>query len=272
MTLLFDRAYRLRFGKIGEQGKEITSLRVAFQIEKSNDSGANTASISVWNLSPESISLLQQDDIQVNLECGYGSTIGLVFSGNDILLNVRRSLPDVITEIRSQDGGEQLRTQVVSLGFEPGALFQDVVRSLISQFQNLTISDVDMAKLSQDGLPQGLIATGKAQKFLDDLLKSKGYEWSVQDGEIRVVEDTAVTDDSAVLLNYKTGLVGSPTKTKDGVNVTCLLNPRIRPYRLLQLESNETPGVSGVYKVDKVTHRGDSWGKDWYTTAECRAR
>lgn len=272
MSLLFDRRYRLRFGQPNGDKREVNNLRIVFDVERSSDSGANTGTIQVWNLSDKSISELQRPGCNVTLEAGYGTEIGMIFSGNDLKLLVRRALPNVIVEIRAQDGGEQLRTQVVNASFEPGTILRNVVESLIGAFKDIVKNPQDLLSLESLTLPKGFNATGKVKQLLDEMLGSRGFQWSVQDNEIRIVADDSLADTGAAIkLTAETGLVGSPTRTEDGANVLALLNARIRPYRELRIESS-LASVTGSYKVDKVRHRGDSWGRDWYTMAECRAR
>ena len=271
MGALFGRKYRLRFGQPGGTSREVNGLRVAFSIEKDSDSGANVGTIQVWNLAKESVVELEQKGCLVTLEAGYQEGgIGMIFSGNDILLNQRRELPDVITEIRAHDGGKQLRTQVAAIGFEPGAAIKDVVSQLIGKFNDITKSEIDLEKLDLGSFSQGFVATGKVKTLLDDILKSRGYQWSIQDNEVRVVEDSATSQEMMFVVSAASGLIGSPIKTKTedryGITFTSLLNAGLRPYRQAKLES-ET--VSGIYKIDKVSHRGDSWSGDWYSIVEC---
>jgi hypothetical protein len=270
MGNLFNRKYRIRFGQSGSPGREINGLRIAFNVERDSDSGANSATIEIWNLAKESVVELERKDCVVTLEAGYGTDIGMVFKGNDILLNQRRELPDVITEIRAGDGGKQIRTQVASIGFEPGALIKDVIKSLVDTFNDVTKSNIDINKLDLGKFSQGFVANGRTKKLLDDILKPRGYQWSIQDGEVRIIQETATSDEMMFVISAKSGLIGSPTKTKNeektGLNFTTLLNAGLRPYRRVKLESEN---VTGIYKIDKVVHRGDSWSGDWITLVEC---
>lgn len=270
MADLFNRTYRLRFGQPGAPGREIRNLRVAFTVEKSSDSGANSAVIQVWNLAKESVSELERPGCTVSLEAGYQTKFGMVFKGNDLLVNQRRELPDVITEIRSSDGGTQLRLQTVAIGFEPGAAIKDVVSQIVKSFTDVTTSGLDLEKVELGKFSQGLVATGPAKKILDDILTPRGFQWSIQDGEVRIVAEESTSQDTMFVVSAKSGLIGSPMRTrtedKNGITFTALLNSGFRPYRKVKLESEN---ITGIYKIDKVSHRGDSWSGDWYSIVEC---
>jgi hypothetical protein len=270
MSSLFNRQYRLRFGQVGSTGREIRKLRIAFSIERDSGSGANSGTIQIWNLAKESVSELERPGCQVFLEAGYDSKIGVVFKGNDLLLNQRRDLPDVVTEIRASDGGVQLRQQTIAIGFEPGSAVKDVVQQLINSFQDVTRSTIDIQKVDLGKFSQGFVATGPVKKILDDILIPRGYQWSIQDGEVRVIEESKTAQDTMIVVSPTSGLIGSPMRTrteeKSGVQFTSLLSSAFRPYRKVKLESDF---ITGIYKIDKVTHRGDSWSGDWYSIVEC---
>ena len=98
------------------------------------------------------------------------------------------------------------------------------------------------------------------------------------------------------LLNERTGLVGTPEMSIDGLKVTSLLRPEIRLDTTLEIENdsifydesygsqkkednkkkttqkqNDTFDVDGVYKVISLTHKGDTYGKAWYSEMNCVA-
>ena len=87
------------------------------------------------------------------------------------------------------------------------------------------------------------------------------------------------------MLNSRTGLVGMPAQTFNGIEARCLLNPEIKPSTLIQIDESSiqrqaiSPNYSagarnfnmpsidadGIYKIYEVTHHGDTRGTDWYT-------
>ena len=52
---------------------------------------------------------------------------------------------------------------------------------------------------------------------------------------------------------------------RTGIEVTSLLNAGIRPGRRIQVLSKY---LDAVYKVEKVTHAGDTHGGEWYSQVE----
>ena len=84
----------------------------------------------------------------------------------------------------------------------------------------------------------------------------------------------------------KTGLLGFPTKTENGVEFVSLLNNKIRPGRAVKLESKQFQGLRGqdqntnqvasqalegsgaIVKVKKATFEGDTHEGSWKVTVE----
>ncbi len=91
------------------------------------------------------------------------------------------------------------------------------------------------------------------------------------------------------VLNSRTGMIGMPIQTIDGIQVTCLLNPKIVPGSRIQIDQASVqqakfdPSYTGVvnnsmipataddgfYKVLMVNHTGDTRGTPWYTNCLC---
>ena len=70
---LFKRNAQLLIGKIGEVGRLLEGVRISFEIEMTDNRTTNTAKIDVYNLSQETIGLLEQKDASCILKIGYGS-------------------------------------------------------------------------------------------------------------------------------------------------------------------------------------------------------
>jgi len=92
----------------------------------------------------------------------------------------------------------------------------------------------------------------------------------------------------AVVINAKTGMIGTPAQTNEGINAKTLLNPLIRVGGRVKLNNadiadykinlaqplspaNIPPSkrADGTYYVLVIEHSGDTRGIDWYTTLVC---
>lgn len=280
MAEQFGRIVEVLIGPRGQNGKLFRDLRVAFRIEKSLESNPNQATISIYNLSESSRSLVEQDGAVIQLKAGYGENTKLLYLGDIARTTTKRSGGDIVTEIEAGDGEFAYQNATANVSLGPGAKYSQVF-SAIGDRLGLSTGSVKITN-PNDQFQQGYAYSGMARDALDILTEKQGLEWNIQDGQLQVLPAEATTDDTVVLLNPGSGLVGSPFKTKilrpdlarvgkgkeeAGVNITSLLNPEIRPGRRIKVESQF---VNGVFKVERVTHSGDTHGNQFYSEVEAR--
>ena len=85
----------------------------------------------------------------------------------------------------------------------------------------------------------------------------------------------------AVRLSPQTGLVNYPERLFDQEGefeealekelewkITSLLNPRLQPGSLVELDSQQ---AKGLFQVETVRHYGDTRGRDFYSEIEVKA-
>jgi hypothetical protein len=265
---MFGRRAVLRMGTV-----EVDGLRVTFRIARDKKPEPNQGEISVWNLSRETRAKLADQKVPIEFQAGYGKDISQVFFGDipaDGISTVRDG-PDWVTTFRAGDGGKAYRTARIQEAFGKGTKLADVLKKAAKQMgvglgnalSKLADGDLSGAVTEMFG---GVVLSGPVPRELDRLLRSYGYEWSIQDGQLQVIEQDGHTDDEAVLLRPDTGLIGSPEPGKDGfTKVRSLLQPQILPGRRVKLE---TSNLDGFFVVAKVTHTGDTHGPDWYSECE----
>lgn len=275
MTQLLGRKYRLTFGKPGAKGKAVTGLDVNFTVEKTTEFKPNTATITVYNLSKENRAALEESDIQITLEAGYEGQFGIIFLGNDLIVQTRKIGVDYETTIRSRDGGKEISDTPINLEIPGGEFLEDSVREVVKVWDKTLGREVELKKLPKKKAKKSKAISKPVAEVLNLLLEPEGFEWSIQDGEFRVVEKTKGSDETVFVLGPTSGLIGSPERTKfrlpgdktdtEGISFTCLLNPQVTPLRRVKLEGLS---VKGIYKITRVRYVGDLKGNDWYCHAE----
>jgi hypothetical protein len=114
-------------------------------------------------------------------------------------------------------------------------------------------------------LSQGVVLSGSARDALDSLCRSIGAEWFIRDGALQVTTAGGSTGEPAVVFSSATGnLIGSPSKTKEGCEVTGLISPTLRPGKPFSVVSES---ITGLYTADSVAFDGDSgWETPFYVT------
>ena len=287
MAQLFQRESKVQVGRLlvhsqlsVVDGKSVRQgLDVVFQVERSLQRSANTAKFDIYNLNPEHRAGLQQLDKtnEVSVEAGYAGSIGEIFRGKLSEARSMKNGPDWITSIESGDGEIALRSARINQSFPPGTTVETVMSTLIKKLgvgKGNALKQIardfiaDGQKLGREFI-EGTVVSGSVSDQMTSLLDSMGLEWSVQNGNLQVLEKGAALDRTAVVLNKSTGLVGSPEVGSDGVlKCTSLLQAEIYPGRKIKVESRSVPG--SLFVVGKAKYTGDTSGQPWYVEVEAK--
>jgi hypothetical protein len=131
---------------------------------------------------------------------------------------------------------------------------------------------------------------GMTRDHLRNLAEQQGCEWSIEDGKLNFVKLSSFLPGEAVVLNAASGLIGTPTQTTGGIEITSLLNAQIKAGGQVKIDNaslttqtirqqiaGQTPQLvagtdkDGSYKALCVEHTGDTRGLEWYTKMICLA-
>jgi len=255
---------------------ELTDLRMAFNIKKTNKAAKNEMVLEIYNLSKDTRSSLEETDVQIIVQAGYGDFPETIFVGDIISVIHPRRGPDIITNIECGDGSKVLKDTLISESFTPGTSVKEVVDKLAKSF---SIPIKELTSGLEDQFTNGVSLVGLAKDALDKLGDSFNFDWSIQDNEMQVLLKPDVSIDTEILLKPDTGLLGIPEKlfsntTKlpddpnnkpEGVKAKALLQPKFRPGRKVRIESDL---ITGSYKIETIVHRGDTHGSEWISQFE----
>lgn len=271
--VLFDRRVRLTVGNV-----VIEKLHVSFSVRKSTAKEPNVAEIRVYNLAETTRGRLKEKGLGLQLEAGYASELGVLFKGDVRTVDHTKEKADWVTLIRCGDGERAYRYAKSFESFRPGSNLKDVASRLADSMG--TGRGNMLEKLSQalrGGIQQfanGFTANGSAQKALDSILTTAGYEWSIQDGAIQVRLPGASAGGTVPLLNSDTGLVGSPehgSPDKAGKVSTVKARSLLRNvYICGQAVQLDARNIKGPHLITALEHTGDTHGGEWYTNLELR--
>lgn len=273
MSQLFQRSVRVIVGSLLIEG-----LRVQFHVKKTTTKEPNTSDLTVYNLSEDHRSVLQNRGTSLLIEAGYVGSTSLLFSGESRYISHTHEGPDWVSKIECGDGERAYRWARVSESFRPGTRLADAFRK-VAEATELDVRDAVAtveSLLPAEQFSRGYQAHGRATEHLDALLRGRGLEWSIQDGQLQVLAE-GTAKNTAVLLSPTTGLVGSPAfsspehgsksgkKKAQVLKVRSLLQPSIRPGGTIRVES---ASIQGQFRVQSVTHSGDTHGGDWYSDVD----
>ena len=279
----FDRQYRLSAGKAGGTGFEIGEpagpqnmpLHISFGIERTDLESQNTATVTVWNLSPAHIQALNEEDCVVVLKAGYGSTMPLIFTGVVTRVETQLDGADMATEIELVDTRVELRDTYVSLSYTGTINAKKVIEDTAGQM-GVTVSYSYNAEAELVDIPNGYSYIGQAKNVLSKMCDCCGLSWSIQNGVLQIKKPGDTMLREVFLLSPDTGLVGIPKKItvskedsskkgESGWEVEYLMNAAINIDDYVRLESKH---VTGYFRVSKVKIEGDNFGSNWTCVAE----
>ena len=249
-------------------GTKQFKTRIAFEIKKDDESDPNKAKISIYNLSADSRSYLENTDEQMRLEAGYQGDIGIIFWGDiaDKGVKHERKGGDIITTLQCGDGLTELQSAHIECSFKEGSTCQQIVDEALAKIGlHIAVKSGDLSKQYVNGKS----FSGTVKKLLDQITKYCGLTWNTQNNSVQIYPSDGSATQYAVLLNAGTGLIGMPSKTENGIMARSLLNYRLNPGGRFKLETKDGMKTgSGEYKIVSVKHVGDTQEGDYYTEVE----
>lgn len=263
--------FRSTFTDIIEIGdvNERFGMRITFKITKTLKKEPNTSEITITNLSPQRRASLQRKGVKVLLEAGYKATgVTQYFSGDVRTVDHVREGSDWTTKLKLGDGERAWKFARINESFAPGTRSADVLKRL-AEAMGIDAGNVSKEALGVNStLDQGFSAVGSASAAMDQFVKSLRKTWSVQDGQLQILDKKQTLDAPVPEISSSSGLVGSPemgSPAKKGepalVKIKALLTP-VKPGGRIRLRSER---YDGFLKVHSVTFAGDTHGGEWYS-------
>ncbi len=270
-------------------GLDLSQFRIKFVVKRSDTMTPNVADIRVYNLSEETASLIKKEFTKVTLQAGYESNYGVIFQGNikQVIIG-RESATDTFIDIVAGDGDRAYNFAVVNITLAKGSTQRDQVNASINAMAPKGVTAGHLGEVTPQQLPRGKVMFGNARNYLRDVSQTDQSSWSIQDEKVTFVAKKAYLPGERVVLTSKTGMIGTPQQTNEGVNVKCLLNPNIKIASRVEIDNKSiqrfkinlsvpnSPAnipapltADGVYYVLVAEHTGDNRGIDWYTSLIC---
>lgn len=302
--LQYLRKVRCRFPggfTVNPGGINKHEMKIAFSIEKTISSTANLAEIEIWNLAEGHRNAVGKELDEIELEAGYmppasfgglgilqftrnlggflslgsgfvsGGNVGLLFKGAIRDVEHRREGPDIVTKISCGDGDKALRKAKTSKSFPKGTPVQTVVEELYSQMakEGMRRGEWKFPDKMEPNFKRPYATCGSCTSEMDVLGRGKKFYWSSQNEVMEIIPSDGYIG-QMVVLNSRSGLIDCPAITDNGVRVSALLNPEIRPNRRVKVESEvlEMNAANGVYRVGSCTFQGDNRDGDFRVDIE----
>lgn len=250
----------------------VENHKIKFEVRKNIIADKNSMRVDIYNLNDNERNKIASNFTGLlRLQAGYLYNTGLVEIGQGSISNVinTNKRPDSITTVYCKDGFKAVRDNYVSLSFSESTPLNAVIGAIASKL-NIPVknSNYDKNKV----LKGGFAYLGNVSEVLDQLGAEHKFNWSIQNGQLQILEQDKGNNKQNIFLSPSTGLIDDPEeiiatkklkkRIKNEYNVVSLLQPQLEAGDLIQIESKS---LTGTFIVNELTHHGDTRGDEWYT-------
>ncbi|MFW7187960.1 phage protein [Lysinibacillus sp. BNK-21] len=260
-------------------GREITDpLTIKFSVPFGDNDKVDTIDIQVYNLKDETINSISANKVAI-LSAGYVDDHGVIFSGTLKKKETKWEGLDKITTFKCIDCTLDYTRGVIKRTYARNTPASLILREL-ARDAGLAIGDID---LPVDFIYRsGKALNGKIKFLVSEIAKDCKAKLHINKGRM-YVRDRAKGDKVGLDISKETGLIDEPeeieeevkdekkSKSKNpkkklkGYKIKMLLNHKITTDVIIKLTSRK---VSGVFRVSKGEHKGDTSGTEYYTECE----
>lgn len=274
-----------------DAGIDLSDLHIRFVVKNATAQSLKQATITIYNLSANTANQIQNEFTRIELSAGYGDEVALIFKGEiAIVRNGRLNAADTFVEIIAQDGDAAYNYSVSNRALAKGWTPDQMYGALLQDLSGFGITAGYKPDFTGESASRGMACYGMTRDYLRNLAEQQGCEWGIEDGKLNFIPITGFAPGEAFVLNAASGLIGTPTQTTGGIEITSLLNARIKAGGQVHIDNaslttqtvrqqiaGETPQLvagtdkDGAYKALLVAHVGDTRGPEWYTKMICVA-
>jgi hypothetical protein len=283
------RSCKLIVASSSGSGLDLSGLHIQFKVKKSDAQTPNTAEIRIFNISETTVAQIRREFSRVVIQGGYESNFGVIFDGNIKQVRFgRENGVDTYIDIAAGDGDDAYNFAVVNTTLAAGATQRDQINASSGAMAGKGVKQGYIGDTGDTKLPRGKVMYGMARDYMRQSSEASDTSWSIQDGKLQFIPNTGSLPNQAVVLNSKTGLVGTPEQTNDGIKARCLMNPMLKIGGKVKInekdvaeakladtskdaQANKPADIAsdGFYRLLVVEHTGDTRGNDWYSDLIC---
>ena len=256
----WQRNYILSIQTSGSNWVDITlPFTMNFRISRNTNASANTARISILNLSKDTRLKIYKDkytfDIYkgIELRAGYGDskeTLPIIFKGNIKQAYSQRNGVDYQTDIECYDGGFAFLNGYTSKSFASGTSDRQILYSLV---KDLPAIDMGVIGNFEGSLPRGNAMEGATTDLIKSVSKSNFF---IDNEKAYCLQDEECYRGNITEISSASGLMGSPLREETMLTLEMMVEPRLQIGQHIHLTSQTESLFNGNYKVIGVEHNG----------------
>lgn len=257
-----------RVVKITSGGLTLTNdLDIEFDVPFDDDTEANEAEITVYNLTKSTIEKLKANE-EISITAGYGTDTGVIFVGVISMVKTRWKGQDKVTTIKAIDDVKLKERDVDSISFNAGVNASYILKTLVGKLK----LPIAVFKTRRDHTyTEAVTVSGGLMSAIKQYAEVCGVSAYINKRKVYVRHLTD-GDNLGFTVNVDTGLLESPeefteeiknedyTETVKGVSFKMLLEHRITTAGIITLKSRD---LNGKYRVREGRHVCNE--SDFYT-------
>lgn len=185
-----------------------------------------------------------------------------LFSGDITECSVAQP-PDIVLTLKAKTG-QYSKGLVLSRSMGASTPLSTIARAVADSLK------LDLVFEARDRNVANYAFTGGALKEVDKLGEAGGVNAFVDDGRLIVKDYNAPLSRETHVLSARSGMVGVPELTEQGVKVRYLLDPATKLGGRLTIESELNPAANGDYVIYGLSFEVATRDTPFYYIAECK--
>lgn len=286
----WKQVYKINFPKLNISFEN--NLHMGFSVEKDSTKESNKAKLEIYNLAEATRKKIEVADTEVEIYAGYEKAGGaiLAFKGTVTYGFTRDVGTDCITTLDLADGTKAMRDSYCSLSYAPGTSATTIIQRCANEMGVPVVYGDGVGEL--ESYQNGYSYIGQADGALTEICNALGLSWSIQNNILNIILAGGTSTNRGLVFSPQSGLIGvperiiqaeyksnksTPKKTqkrkakkvkprkKAGWKINTLLVPSVNPGDMVKVESKF---ITGWFRVEKVSHRGEYNGTNWGSAME----
>lgn len=259
----FIRTYNLRIAD-DESGNSYTEITMPFSCEfevmRSINGSANTATFTIYNLSPQTRKLLYKDPFNmikrpIQFFAGYeqsdDSLLPMLFNGFVKKAGSVRQGTEYRTVIEALDGGFAMTQGLEQISLPAGQKVGDILQNVMKKLPGIEGATVGSGY--EDVTKRGGVIFGNPAEYLRMATRNRFF---IDKNRAYVLAEDEVLPGDIGKIDATTGMIGTPRKDAQILEVELIFEPRVTICQQIEIESITFPETSGTYKVIEIYHQG----------------
>lgn len=245
-------------------------LGIDFNVAKTIVKSPNTGIFHLYNLNEDSSQRFAKKST-VTLNAGYVDTCQQLFVGDIKYVDHSKQGTTKVTTVECGDGANKYQSSIMNMSYRSGTNMKKMLIDAINKL-GVKVGNSVQKILGPEAAAKfktttaGVVNQGRVSDIIDKLCNLTGLTWSIQDGELQVLEEDEVSKEKPILISQFSGLIGSPKINEKGVvKFRSQLQGGLKPGRMVQIMSH---AITGYFKLIAVNHVGHTWGPDWFSECE----